>query len=61
MKPNNSRRKFIQNSLVAGIGIETLIDPFSANAMFAPSKMKMGLVTYLWGAGLGFANPNLQL
>ncbi len=48
MKPNNSRRKFIQNSIVAGLGL-TLIDPFPANAMQAPVKIKMGLVTYLWG------------
>ena len=45
---NTSRRRFLQNSLVAGAGL-TMIDPVSAMAMVRKSKMKLGLVTYLWG------------
>ena len=48
MNLNQSRRSFIQKSLIAGAGL-TLIDPFSAKAMMKKSKMKLGLVTYQWG------------
>lgn len=47
MEKNLSRRNFIQNSLVAGVGL-SLIDPFSAFASAKKSEMKLGLVTYLW-------------
>lgn len=47
MEKNLSRRNFIQNSLVAGVGL-SLIDPFSAFAAAKKSEMKLGLVTYLW-------------
>ncbi len=45
---NQSRRKFIQNSLIAGAGL-SLLDPVSAQAMLRKPKMKLGLVTYQWG------------
>lgn len=48
MNLNQSRRSFIQKSLVASAGL-ALIDPFSAQAMMKKSKMKLGLVTYQWG------------
>ena len=48
MNLKQSRRNFIQKSLIAGAGL-TLIDPFSALAMMKKSKMKLGLVTYQWG------------
>ena len=48
MDKNNSRRKFLQKSAVAGAGL-ALIDPFSIQAMLKKSKMKLGLVTYQWG------------
>ena len=48
MKDNKSRRTFIQKSLLAGAGL-TLIDPFEVFAAAKKSKMKLGLVTYLWG------------
>ncbi len=48
MDNNQSRRRFLQKSLVAGVGL-SLIDPFSAHAMMKKSKMKLGLVTYQWG------------
>ncbi len=48
MKDNKSRRSFIQKSLLAGAGL-TLIDPFEVFAAAKKSKMKLGLVTYLWG------------
>lgn len=48
MNSNQSRRSFIQKSLIAGAGI-SLIDPFSAHAMLRKPKMKLGLVTYQWG------------
>lgn len=48
MNLNQSRRSFIQKSLVAGAGL-ALIDPFAAQAMMKKSKMKLGLVTYQWG------------
>ncbi|MFC2116078.1 sugar phosphate isomerase/epimerase family protein [Bacteroidota bacterium] len=48
MNKNQSRRSFLQKSLLAGVGL-SLIDPFSAHAMMKESKMKLGLVTYQWG------------
>lgn len=48
MDNNQSRRRFLQKSLVAGVGL-SLIDPFSAYAMMKKPKMKLGLVTYQWG------------
>ena len=48
MDKNQSRRSFLQKSLVAGVGL-SLINPFSAHAMMKKSKMKLGLVTYQWG------------
>ncbi len=48
MNINQSRRGFIQKTLIAGAGL-TLIDPVSANAMLRKPKLKLGLVTYLWG------------
>ena len=48
MDNNQSRRNFLQKSMVAGVGL-SLIDPFSAHAMIKKSKMKLGLVTYQWG------------
>jgi sugar phosphate isomerase/epimerase len=48
MNKNQSRRTFLQKSLIAGAGL-SLIDPFSAHAMVKKSKMKLGLVTYQWG------------
>lgn len=48
MNANNSRRKFIRNTTIAGAGL-SLIDPFSVQAMLKKSKMKLGLVTYQWG------------
>lgn len=44
----NSRRNFIQKSLIAGAGL-SLIDPLSACTAINNSDMKLGLVTYLWG------------
>ncbi len=48
MNINQSRRSFIQKSLLAGAGL-AIIDPFSAQAMMKKTKMKFGLVTYQWG------------
>lgn len=48
MNINQSRRNFLQKSMVAGVGL-SLIDPFSVQAMKKKSKMKLGLVTYQWG------------
>lgn len=48
MYNNQSRRSFLQKSIVAGAGL-SLIDPFSVRAMKKKSKMKLGLVTYQWG------------
>ena len=48
MDKNQSRRNFLQKSLVAGVGL-SLIDPFAAEAVVKKSKMKLGLVTYQWG------------
>jgi len=47
MEKNLSRRNFLQNSVVAGIGL-SLIDPFSALAVAKRAEIKLGLVTYLW-------------
>lgn len=47
MKNENSRRIFLQRSLVAGIGL-SLIDPLSVLASTRKSGMKLGLVTYQW-------------
>jgi len=48
MKKNQSRRSFLQKSLLAGAGL-SLIDPIALQAMMKKSKMKLGLVTYQWG------------
>jgi sugar phosphate isomerase/epimerase len=45
---NQTRRSFLQKTLVAGAGL-SLIDPFAAQAMLKKANMKLGLVTYLWG------------
>jgi len=47
MEKNLTRRNFIKNSLVAGLGL-SLIDPISALAIAKKSGMKLGLVTYQW-------------
>jgi len=47
MEKNLSRRNFLQNSLIAGIGL-SLFDPYSAFSAAKKSEMKLGLVTYLW-------------
>ena len=48
MNNNQSRRSFIQKTMVAGAGL-TLVNPFTVDAMMKKSKMKLGLVTYQWG------------
>jgi len=48
MDNNHSRRHFLKKSFIAGVGL-TLIDPLLAQAIMKDSKMKLGLVTYLWG------------
>ena len=48
MDNKQSRRNFLQKSLVAGVGL-SLIDPLASKAMLKKSKMKIGLVTYQWG------------
>ncbi len=48
MDTNQSRRNFLQKSIVAGAGL-SLINPFSAFAMAKKPDMKLGLVTYQWG------------
>lgn len=48
MDTNHSRRSFLHKSIVAGAGI-TLLSPFSTQAMMRKPRMKLGLVTYLWG------------
>ena len=45
---NNSRRRFIQNSLIAGAGL-SLANAMPACAMGGKPNMKLGLVTYQWG------------
>lgn len=47
MEKNLSRRNFLQNSVIAGIGL-SMIDPFSALAAMKRAEIKLGLVTYLW-------------
>lgn len=48
MKDTQSRRNFLQQSLITGIGL-TMVSPLSANVLKKKSKMKLGLVTYQWG------------
>jgi len=48
MEHHQSRRRFLQNSLLTGIGL-SLIDPVSARNILKKSGMKLGLVTYQWG------------
>ena len=48
MDSKQSRRDFLQKSLVAGVGL-SLIDPLATQAMLKKSKMNLGLVTYQWG------------
>ena len=48
MDINNSRRKFLQRSMAAGVGL-SLINSLSTQAMKKRSRMKFGLVTYQWG------------
>ncbi|MCY1720768.1 sugar phosphate isomerase/epimerase [Prolixibacteraceae bacterium Z1-6] len=45
---NQSRRSFIQKSLIAGAGL-SVINPMTMQAMPRKSTMKLGLVTYQWG------------
>lgn len=45
---NISRRSFLQKSVTAGIGL-TAFNHLSAMPLLAKSKMKFGLVTYMWG------------
>ena len=47
MEKKLSRRRFIQNSVISGMGLLT-INPFSALAKSQKSGMKLGLVTYQW-------------
>ncbi|MEJ7768591.1 MAG: TIM barrel protein [Chitinophagaceae bacterium] len=49
MKPGVSRRKFIQNSVAAGIGLAALNPCFPAFPQHAKATMRLGLVTYQWG------------
>jgi len=48
MDLKHSRRSFLQKSTVAGAGL-LLTGPMSVNAVVKRPKMKLGLVTYLWG------------
>ncbi|MDF1572942.1 MAG: TIM barrel protein [Bacteroidales bacterium] len=48
MMEKHTRRGFIQKSLFAGLGM-SMMDPISAQFLLKRSKMKLGLVTYLWG------------
>lgn len=48
MDIHHSRRRFLQKSMAAGLGL-SLVGPLSAHAMMKKSKMKLGLVTYQWG------------
>jgi sugar phosphate isomerase/epimerase len=45
---NITRRRFIQKSVAAGIGL-TALNNLSAMPLMAKSKMRLGLVTYMWG------------
>jgi sugar phosphate isomerase/epimerase len=49
MKNELSRRQFIQKSLGAGVALAFLKD-LPELIMSAPKGMKLGLVTYMWGA-----------
>jgi sugar phosphate isomerase/epimerase len=46
---NVDRRIFLQASLAAGMASAIQTVPVQANSVAAESKMKFGLVTYLWG------------
>jgi sugar phosphate isomerase/epimerase len=48
MSNSQSRRSFIQKTMVAGAGL-TLVNPFTVEAVIKKPKMQLGLVTYLWG------------
>ena len=48
MKEKQSRRSFLQKSIAVGIGM-SILDPVALLAMSKKAKMKLGLVTYLWG------------
>ncbi len=48
MNLNQTRRNFIRNTAIAGAGL-SFVNPFSIHAAVRKSKMKLGLVTYLWG------------
>lgn len=48
MKEKLSRRDFIQNSLVAGIGV-SMISPLTVFSVPNKEQMRLGLVTYQWG------------
>lgn len=48
MKNHNSRRAFFNSAILGGLGIVLSPNVFSLNAL-QNSKMKLGLVTYLWG------------
>lgn len=48
MKNKLSRRDFIQNTIVAGVGM-SMVRPLSVFALPADERMKLGLVTYQWG------------
>ncbi len=45
---NSTRRSFIQKCVIAGAGL-SLIHPVSGMAALEKTKMRFGLVTYLWG------------
>ncbi len=45
---NITRRSFLQKSVAAGIGL-TALNNLSAMPLVAKSKMRLGLVTYMWG------------
>lgn len=48
MDKNKSRRSFIKKTAIVGAGL-TLVNPFTAHAMWEKSRMTLGLVTYQWG------------
>ncbi|MFC7525192.1 sugar phosphate isomerase/epimerase family protein [Parapedobacter sp. GCM10030251] len=48
METHLSRRRFIQRSLLAGVGM-SVMDPASLWAMMKKRGMRFGLVTYQWG------------
>lgn len=48
METHLSRRRFIQKSLLAGVGI-SVMDPASLWALAKKRGMRFGLVTYQWG------------